>query len=121
MGETPYQARTQRLQEKLQAAGLDAMILSSTGDIYYFGGFWGYMGAFRKVYMVVPVDATPTMLTSRLEEAYKERPILGMQFHPERYTERRPAGRALLLNGHRFLLSQRLPRLAVDELINVTD
>lgn len=70
MSESPYEARTQRLQEKLQTARLDAMILSSTGDIYYFGGFWGYMGAFRKVYMVVPVDATPTMLTSRLEEAY---------------------------------------------------
>ncbi len=70
MAESVFQQRTVRLQEKLGPAGLDAMILSSPGDIYYFGGFWGYMGAFRKVYMMVPADGPPTMVTSRLEEAY---------------------------------------------------
>ncbi|MEE9199213.1 MAG: Xaa-Pro peptidase family protein, partial [Dehalococcoidia bacterium] len=70
MVETQYQARTRRLQEKLRENGLDGIVLSSTGDIYYFGGFWGYMGAFRKVYMIVPSEGPPSMLTSRLEEAY---------------------------------------------------
>ncbi|MFQ5874625.1 MAG: M24 family metallopeptidase [Dehalococcoidia bacterium] len=65
-----HQTRTRRLQGLLQANGLDAFVLSSTGDIYYFGEFWGYMGAFRKVYMLVPSEGPPTMLTSRLEEAY---------------------------------------------------
>lgn len=36
--------------------------------------------------------------------AHRERPILGMQFHPERYTDKMPLGRVLLLNARKMFL-----------------
>ncbi|MEE9248046.1 MAG: gamma-glutamyl-gamma-aminobutyrate hydrolase family protein [Dehalococcoidia bacterium] len=36
--------------------------------------------------------------------AHRERPILGMQFHPERYTDKKTLGRVLLLNARKMLL-----------------
>ena len=36
--------------------------------------------------------------------AHRERPILGMQFHPERYTDKKPLGRVLLLNARKMFL-----------------
>ena len=36
--------------------------------------------------------------------AHRERPILGMQFHPELYTNKKPLGRVLLLNARKMFL-----------------
>ena len=63
------QARTQKLQSRLQAADIDVAILTDEDSIAYFGGFWGYLGVEfgRPTFMLVPKDAAPFVITPLME------------------------------------------------------
>src|SRR5262245_7762620 len=66
---TSYEARTQKLRDRLIAANLDAAILTDPDSITYFAGYWNYLGLEfgRPTLLVIPVQAEPVIVTPLME------------------------------------------------------
>jgi Xaa-Pro aminopeptidase len=65
---TPFERRTRRVQERLDAAGADALALTPGRDCYYLTGVDGEQSD-RLQLLVVPADGDPTFAVPTLEAA----------------------------------------------------
>ena len=68
--EPSFFARVQhRVRSRLEAEGLDAVVVDHPDDVAYLTGFFHHPGE-RPVVGLLPVDGEPTLLVPRLEEEH---------------------------------------------------
>ena len=63
--------RTQTLQSRMREQSIELAIFTDESSIAYLAGFWGYLGVEfgRPSMLLVPADATPTIITPLMETA----------------------------------------------------
>ena len=62
-----YQQRIRELQKRIHAAGIDAFVLRTDGNIRYFSGVT-YFSMERKILLVVPAKGEPTLIAPLMEQ-----------------------------------------------------
>ena len=66
-----YQAHIAKLQQGMETQGLDMLLLSSSGSIFYASGYrsWYLSSLFRPVYVLVPKYGEPAIVLRYLEKS----------------------------------------------------
>ncbi|BCP54838.1 hypothetical protein K32_34550 [Kaistia sp. 32K] len=64
-----HEARTIEFQRRMAEDGIDVTVLHDADSIYYFSGFWGYLGMEydRATLLVIPRLGAPTLITPAME------------------------------------------------------
>lgn len=69
---TEFTQRCQRIQNRMKAAGLDALLATSPTNVWYVTGFWEFI-AIRMESVLVPTEGDCTFMVSKNEHEYAEK------------------------------------------------
>lgn len=69
--DNPYETRVKDFQRKLSEANVGLAVISNPDSVYYFSGFWGYLGMEfgRPTLVVIPHEGDCALITPSLEAA----------------------------------------------------
>src|SRR5262245_15774511 len=67
-----FRARAGRIQHRIRAAGLDAMLVTSPTNVWYVTGFWEFI-AIRMESVLVPAEGDCVFMVSKNEHEYAEK------------------------------------------------
>lgn len=69
---TEFTQRCERIQNRMKAAGLDALLATSPTNVWYVTGFWEFI-AIRMESVLVPAEGDCTFMVSKNEHEYAEK------------------------------------------------
>lgn len=64
-----FEKRTNRLKQRIKEENIDFLLLTDQDSIFYFSGFWGYLGMEfgRPTMVIVSKDGDCILITPELE------------------------------------------------------